>query len=69
VIRVRGGDLKYSDAERKAVMRGAHWARWLRDRDGTSISNEVEVILAPPGSLASQQGGEAQVERMTAKAT
>jgi hypothetical protein len=22
VIRVRGGDLKYSDAERKAVMRG-----------------------------------------------
>ncbi|MEI9967964.1 MAG: hypothetical protein WDM87_04805 [Terracidiphilus sp.] len=32
VIRVRGGELKYFDAERKAVMHEAHWARWLRRR-------------------------------------
>jgi len=68
VIRVRGGDLKYSDAERKAVMRGGALGTVVAETGtATSISNEVEVILAPPGSLASQQGGEAQVERMTAK--
>ena len=32
VIRVHGGQLDYSDVERKAVMVAAGWVRWLRRR-------------------------------------
>jgi lipopolysaccharide export system protein LptA len=68
VIRVRGGDLKYSDAERKAVMRGGALGTVVAET-GTaqSVSNEVELTLLPPGNHAGKDGGQAQVDRMTAR--
>jgi lipopolysaccharide export system protein LptA len=64
VIRVRGGDLKYSDVERRAVMRsGVLGAVVAETGTGSSTSNEVEVMLLPAGKAA----GQAQVERMTAR--
>ncbi len=68
VIRVRGGELKYSNAERKAVMRGGALGTVAAETGtATSISNEVEVDLLPPGNHAGKQGGAAQVDRMTAR--
>jgi len=68
VIRVRGGELKYSDAERKAVMRAGVMGTVVAETaTATSVSNQVEVILLPTGSRAGKAGGEAQVERMTAR--
>jgi lipopolysaccharide export system protein LptA len=64
VIRVRGGDLKYFDVERRAVMRsGVLGAVVAETGTGSSTSNEVEVMLQPAGKAA----GQAQVERMTAR--
>ncbi len=66
VIRVRGGDLKYSSAERKAVMRaGAAGAVVSSTADATTVSNELELILLPPGNHAGKDGAAAQVDRMT----
>jgi len=63
VIRVRGGDLKYSDAERKAVVHnGVLNAVVAETGTATSSSNEIEVTLLPAGSAS----GQAQVDRMTA---
>jgi lipopolysaccharide export system protein LptA len=68
VIRVRGGDLKYSDAERKAVMRaGALGSVVAETATAISNSNEVELVLLPPGNHAGKDGGAAQVDRMTAR--
>jgi lipopolysaccharide export system protein LptA len=67
VIRVRGGDLKYSDAERKAVMRGGTLGTVVAETGtATSVSNEVELTLLPPGNHAGKDGGAARVDRMTA---
>lgn len=76
VIRLRGGDLKYSDAERKAVMHGiAQGAVIAEMGTATSASNEVELLLQPQnnsgskdsasGLISSQSSG--QVERVTAR--
>ena len=68
VIRVRGGDLKYSDAERKAVMRGAALGTVVAETGAaTSSSSEVELVLLPAGNHAGKDGGESQVDRMTAR--
>jgi lipopolysaccharide export system protein LptA len=68
VIRVRGGDLKYSDGERKAVMRGAVVGHVTAETgDATTRSSEVELLLLPPGNHAGRDGGSAQVDRMTAR--
>jgi lipopolysaccharide export system protein LptA len=68
VIRVRGGDLKYSDAERKAVMRaGALGTVVAETPTATSVSKEVELFLLPAGNHAGKDGGQAQVDRMTAR--
>jgi lipopolysaccharide export system protein LptA len=68
VIRVRGGDLKYSDAEHKAVMRaGALGTVVAETPTATSVSDEVELLLLPPGNHAGKDGGSAQVDRMTAR--
>jgi lipopolysaccharide export system protein LptA len=68
VIRVRGGDLKYSDAEHKAVMRGGALGTVVAETGAeTSVSNEVELVLLPPGNHAGKDGGAAQVDRMTAR--
>jgi lipopolysaccharide export system protein LptA len=68
VIRVSGGDLKYSDAERKAVMHGSA-AGSVAAETGTATvnSNELELLLLPPGNHAGKDGGAAQVDRMTAR--
>ena len=67
MIRVSGGDLKYSDAERKAVMHGST-AGIVTAETGTATvnSNELELLLLPPGNHAGKDGGAAQVDRMTA---
>jgi lipopolysaccharide export system protein LptA len=68
VIRVRGGDLKYSDAEHKAVMRaGALGTVQAETGTANSVSNEVELLLLPPGNHAGKDGGQAQVDRLTAR--
>ncbi len=68
VIRVRGGDLKYSEAERKAVMRGGVLGTVVAETgNATSVSHEVEVTLLPPGKAAGRNAGQAQVDRMTAR--
>jgi lipopolysaccharide export system protein LptA len=67
VIRVRGGDLKYSGGERKAWMRGGALGTVVAETaTATSVSNEVELTLLPPGNHAGKDGGQAQVDRMTA---
>jgi lipopolysaccharide export system protein LptA len=65
VIRVRGGDLKYSDAERKAVMHGGVLGAVVAETGtATSSSDQVEVKLLPAGKAVQ---GQAQVEGMTAR--
>jgi lipopolysaccharide export system protein LptA len=68
VIRMRGGDLKYSDAERKAVMHGGTAGTVVAETGtATSVSNEVELTLLPAGNHAGKDGTAAQVDRMTAR--
>ncbi|MFY9852663.1 MAG: LptA/OstA family protein, partial [Terracidiphilus sp.] len=65
VIRVRGGDLNYSDVTRKAVMHsGVLGAVTAETGTATSTSDEVEVILLPAGKGVQ---GQAQVDHMTAR--
>jgi lipopolysaccharide export system protein LptA len=66
VIRVRGGDLKYSDVERKAVMHSGVLGTVVTETGtATSTSNEVEVTLQPANKA--KESGQAQVESMTAR--
>jgi len=72
VIRLRGGDLWYSDAERKALMRGAALGTVVAETGAaTAVSNEVQLNLLPLGNHASGQTqpspGQAQVDKMTAR--
>jgi lipopolysaccharide export system protein LptA len=68
VIRVRGGDLKYSDAERTAVMHGGVVGNVVAETGAaTSVSNEVELVLLPTSNHAGKEGGAAQVDRLTAR--
>jgi len=68
VIRIRGGDLKYSDAERKAVMNaGAMGTVVAETGTATSFSSEVDLFLLPPGNHAGKDGGQAQVDRLIAR--
>jgi len=68
VIRVRGGDLKYSDAERKAVMRAGTLGQVVAETaTATSMSDEVDLQLLPAGNHAGKDGGQAQVDRMIAR--
>jgi lipopolysaccharide export system protein LptA len=63
VIRVRGGQLTYSDADRKAVMTGTPLGQVVAETGtATSQSNQVELQLSAAGARTSGQG---QVERMT----
>lgn len=74
VIRVRGGDLKYSDAQHRAVMHGGALATVVAETGtATSVSSEVELLLLPPGNRAgkesgtTQEKGSAQVDKLTAR--
>jgi lipopolysaccharide export system protein LptA len=67
VIRVRGGDLKYSDAERKAVMHAGVLKAVVAETGTATIdSDEVHLVLLPVGNHAGKDGSQAQVDRMTA---
>ena len=74
VIRVRGGDLRYSDAERRAVMHGGALGAVIAETGtATSSSDAVELQLMPAGNhdgsggAQAQSGGtQAQVDRMKA---
>jgi len=66
VIRVRGGDLKYSDVERKAVMHSGILGSVVTETGtATSTSNEVEVKLLPANKA--RESGQAQVDTMIAR--
>jgi len=73
VIRVRGGDLEYSDAEHRAVMHsGVAGAVVAETGTATSTSDTVDLLLMPAGNRdhgggqAQSAGSQAQVDRMTA---
>jgi lipopolysaccharide export system protein LptA len=68
VIRLRGGDLQYSDSERKAVMHGSALGTVTAETGtATSVSNEVELLLQPQGKAAAKDGATSQVDRVTAR--
>jgi lipopolysaccharide export system protein LptA len=68
VVRVRAGDLKYSSAERKAVLKAEGAGSVLAQTEGATVSSsEVELTLLPPGNHAGPEGRAAQVDRMTAR--
>jgi lipopolysaccharide export system protein LptA len=63
VIRVRGGDLWYSDAEHRALMHASPLPAVVAETStATSASDQLELRLMPSGPT----GGQAQVDRMTA---
>ena len=65
VVTIRGGELKYSGAERKAVMKSGAAARVVATTsDVTTSSNEVELVLLPPGNHAGSDGKPGQLDRM-----
>jgi lipopolysaccharide export system protein LptA len=67
VIRVRGGELKYSDPDRRAVMHGGSLGAVVAETGtATSASDAVELDLMPAGDHEASGGGTAQVDRMTA---
>jgi lipopolysaccharide export system protein LptA len=67
VVRLRGGDLKYSEAECKAVMHaGASGSVMAETGSATVVSNDLELLLLPSGNHAGPDGSSAQVDRVTA---
>ncbi len=67
VIRVHGGDLWYSDAERRAVMRaGVLGAVIAETGTATTSSHEVELRLMPATNQEGESSRQTQVDRMTA---
>jgi lipopolysaccharide export system protein LptA len=67
VIRMQGGNLKYSAAERKVVMYGGILGKvQVETADMESASNDVEVYLLPPGNHAGKNGSSAQVDKFVA---
>jgi lipopolysaccharide export system protein LptA len=68
VIRMSGGSLRYSDAERKARMFAGDAGRVVAETPAAkTISDEVELTLLPAGNHAGRNGGSAQVDTMTAR--
>ena len=68
VIRVRGGELKYSEAEHKAVMGGgAIGPVTAETAAASSVSDSVDLRLLPPGNHAGKDGAAAQVDTLTAR--
>jgi len=67
VVRVRGGDLRYSEAERKAVIHGGAAGNVVAETGTATVtSNDVELLLLPPGNHAGADSSAAQVDRVTA---
>lgn len=66
VVRLRGGDLRYSDAERKAtLLAGAAGVVVAESAGAVTRSNQVDVTLLPAGSHT--DSGSAQVDRVVAR--
>jgi hypothetical protein len=64
---VHGGQLDYSDVERKAVMVDGGMGPVVAETGtATSISDRVELYLLPSGAHAGKDAPQGQVERMTA---
>jgi lipopolysaccharide export system protein LptA len=67
VIRVHGGDLRYSDFDRRAVMHGGALGAVVAETGtATSASDAVELDLMPTGNQSESDGSAAQVDRMIA---
>jgi lipopolysaccharide export system protein LptA len=68
VVQVRAGDLKYSAAERKAVLSGSGAGGVVAQAEGATVrSSEAELTLLPAGNHAGPQGRAAQVDRIVAR--
>jgi lipopolysaccharide export system protein LptA len=68
VVRIKAADLKYSEAERKAILHGGDGGRVEADTGGaTTTSNEAELVMLPPGNHAGPNGESAQVDRLIAR--
>jgi len=68
VVRLQGGDLKYSEAERRAFLRGGALGQAVaQTADATTHAQELDVTLLPSGNHAGSNGGSAQVDHMTAR--
>ena len=58
VIRVRGGDLKYSDAEHRAVMHGGVTGAVVAETGtATSTSDTVDLLLIPAAGKPATRPG------------
>lgn len=67
VIRVRGGDLKYSAASREAVMTGGLLERVEAETNSAQIvSDQVRLLLTPSGQQAARAGRQGEVQRIIA---
>ena len=67
VVRVFGGDLKYSAAERKAWMNSGSVGSVRAETAGVlCTSSSADLVLLPPGNHAGKDGAEAQVDTLTA---
>lgn len=68
VVRVTGGDLKYSEAERKGTMHGGVLGIVVAETSGAvTRAREVDLLLLPPGNHAGKDGAATQVDRLTAR--
>lgn len=68
VIRVRAGDLKYSDAERKAMLHASPGGSVVAETAmATTSSSQVELVFAPQGNSAQKDGEAGQVDHLVAK--
>ena len=67
VIRVHGGELDYSDIERKAEMLGGSLGPVVAETGtATSSSNRVDLYLVPSGVRPGKDAAQGQVDHMTA---
>jgi lipopolysaccharide export system protein LptA len=67
VIRVQGGELDYSDTDRKAVMVGGAMGTVVAETGtATSVSNQVDLYLVPAGKGVAKEAGQGQVDHMKA---
>jgi lipopolysaccharide export system protein LptA len=68
VIRVRAGDLKYSGAERKAMLHaGSAGPVVAQTNAATTSAGEVEIVLLPPGNHAAPDGGSTPLDKLIAR--
>lgn len=67
VVRVRGGDLKYSAASREAVMTGGLLEKVEAETGSAQIvSDEVRLLLTPSGQQAGRGGRQGEVQSIIA---